>query len=226
MTTKVVVVDEAASYKEIVRLLHEFRVSALPVVDSDGIVVGIVSEADLMLKEDPGQEGEAHLFETRRQRGTREKARGSVASQLMSAPVATARPEASLAEAARSMHELGVKRLPVVDPQGRVIGIVSRADLLSVFLREDEEIRHDVVEGVIAHTLWIDPATIRVEVNEGVVRLEGPLERRSLVPVLVGLVYAVEGVVGVENHLSHLVDDSGPGGPPLPWLGLMSGMAR
>lgn len=225
MTKTVVVVDGSAPFKEIVRLMQEVGVSALPVVDAGRRLVGIVSEGDLILKEDPGQEGEAHLFESRRQRGSRAKARGLVAEQLMTTPVVTVPPDASLGEAARLMHERGVKRLPVVDPDGRVIGIVSRTDVLRVFLRDDEEIRHDVVDAVITRTLRVDPATIRVEVKDGVVMLEGRLERRSLIPVLVGLTYAVEGVVGVEDHLSHIVDDSGLDEFPLPWMGL-TGMTR
>lgn len=225
MTRTVVVVNDSAPYKEIVRSMREFRVSALPVVDADQRLLGIVSEGDLILKEDPGQEGEAHLLESRRRRHSREKARGLVAGQLMTTPVVTVPPAASLGEAARLMHEQGVKRLPVVDPAGHVLGIVSRTDLLRVFLRDDEEIRRDIVDGVIARALWIDPATIRVDVKDGVVSLEGQLERRRLIPVLVGLVHAVEGVVGVEDHLSFMIDDSTSGEIPLPWMGL-TGMTR
>ncbi len=218
MTRTVVVVNESAPFKEVVRRMQEFRVSAVPVIDGNGRLVGIVSEGDLILKEDPYLEGDGHLLETRRQRVERQKAAGLVAAQLMSSPVATVAADASLGEAARMMHRRGVKRLPVVDAEGNVLGIVSRSDLLKVFLRPDADIEKDVSEGVIERTLWIDPATIRVEVRDGVVRLEGQIERRSLIPVLVGLVHGVEGVVGVEDRLSFLADDSSPATEvPLPW---------
>lgn len=208
MTRTVIVVNASAPFKELVGLMDEHRVSALPVVDGEGRLVGIVSEADLLLKEGyTPSGGERHVFEGRRRRIERSKASGLVAAQLMTAPVVTVSPEASLGEAARRMHERRVKRLPVVDAEGRVVGIVSRADLLKVFLRCDEEIRHEVVRDVIERTLWIDPLTIRVEVRDGVVLLQGQVERRSLIPVFVSLVQRVEGVVGVDARLSYEVDD-------------------
>jgi CBS domain-containing protein len=221
MTRKVVVVNDSTPFKEVVRRMQESRVSALPVVDADGRLVGIVSEGDLILKEDPGLEGEGYVFESRRHRTERQKAAGLVAAQLMTTPVITVGPDATLGEAARLMHRHAVKRLPVVGPEGTVLGIVSRADLLKIFLREDAEIAHLVAEDIVRRTLWTDPATIRVTVREGVVTLDGQIERRSLIPVLVGLVRALEGVVGVENHLSYLVDDTAPPRDlPLPWTAL------
>ncbi len=224
MTRTVVVVNGSAPFKDVVRLMQEYRVSALPVVDASGKLVGIVSEGDLILKEDPYLEGEGHLLEGRRRRAQRGKARGLVAAHIMTTSAVTAHATTTLGEAARMMHRRKVKRLPVVDAEGKVIGIVSRADLLKVFLRSDAEISEDVVDGIIRRTLWIDPATIRVIVSEGVVSLEGQLERRSLVPVLIGLVHAVEGVVGVEDRLSYAVDDLSPTGDlPLPWATLSQG---
>ena len=224
MTRTVVVVNGSAPFKDVVRLMQEYRVSALPVVDASERLVGIVSEGDLILKEDPYLEGEGHLLESRRRRTQRGKAQGLVAAQIMTAPAVTVQAATTLGEAARMMHRLNVKRLPVVDADGMVIGIVSRADLLKVFLRSDAEISEDVVDGIIRRTLWIDPSTIRVVVREGVVSLEGRLERRSLVPVLIGLVHAVEGVVGVDDRLSYAVDDVSPTGDlPLPWAALSHG---
>jgi len=224
MTRTVVVVSDSVPFKDVVRRMQEYRVSALPVVDGEGRIVGIVSEGDLILKEDPELGDEGGLFEGRRRRIEREKAAGLVARELMTSPPITVAPEASLGEAARLMHRKGVKRLPVVDPEGRVLGIVSRADLLKVFLRSDAEIQEDIVDGVIQRTLWIDPATIRVQVRDGVVTLEGQIERQSLIPVLIGLVHAVEGVVGVETRLSHLVDDTAQMADlPFPWSGLARG---
>jgi CBS domain-containing protein len=219
MTRTVVYVDASTPFKDIVRQMQEHHVSAVPVVDEDGRVQGLVSEGDLILKEDPELEGEARLFEGQHRRADRSKAAGLIASQVMSRPVITTGPSASLGEAARLMHRRAIKRLPVVDPEtGKMVGIVSRTDLLKVFLREDAEIAREVREDVIRRTLWIDPDTIRVVVRDGVVTLEGQVERRSLIPVLERLVLSTEGVVAFEHRLSYLADDtSPPPSLPLPW---------
>ncbi len=220
MTRAVVVVDEWAPFKEIARLMQEYRVSALPVVRGDGRLVGIVSEADLLLKEGR-PEGGRRLLEGPRRRLEREKAEGLVASQLMTTPVVITGPDASLSVAARLMHRRGVKRVPVVDEEGRVVGIVSRADLLKVFLRPDDEIEREVSEDVIRRALWIDPDRVRVRVRDGVVTLEGQLERRGLIRVLVEMVRGVDGVVGVQDRLSYELDNDGVRSEgPWPWVGL------
>jgi CBS-domain-containing membrane protein len=224
MTRTVVVVRDSTPFKEVVRRMQANRVSAVPVVDEEGRVLGVVSEADLILKEDPYLEGEPHLFEGRRHRLDREKHAANTAAELMTRPAVTIAPEASLGEAARQMTDHVVKRLPVVGPDARIVGIVSRADLLKIFLRSDAEIGRDIREDVIRRTLWIDPITIRVVVRDGVVTLEGQVERRSLIPVLLGLVHAVDGVVGVEDRLSSFVDDTAAVGDlPLPWTALTPG---
>jgi len=147
------------------------------------------------------------FFVGRRRRLERNKADGLVASQIMSRPAITICPDAPLAEAARLMHREGVKRLPVVDAEERLVGIVSRADLLRVFLRSDEEICRKVTREVIERTLWIDPPTIEVLVHEGVVILQGVAERKSLIPIILEFVKQVDGVIGVESHLSYDIDD-------------------
>jgi len=218
MTRDVVVAHPQTPFKEIVRRMREARVSALPVLDDDGRLVGIVSEADLILKEDPELDETARLFEGRHRRTDRQKAAGLFARELMTSPVVTIGPTESLGEAARLMHRRQVKRLPVVDEEGRLVGILARSDLLTVFLREDAEIEREVREDVIRRTLWIDPDTVTVRVREGVVRLEGQLERRSLIPVLERLVSSVDGVVGVELALSYQIDDTVSAPEiPLPW---------
>jgi CBS domain-containing protein len=227
MTPTVVVIEDTAPFKEIVRRMRVHRVSALPVVDSNGHLVGIVSEGDLILKEDPVLEGDARLLESRHRRMERQKAAGLVASQVMTSPVVTIAPEATIGEAARLMHRNAIKRLLVTDPAGEIVGIVSRADLLKAFLRPDAEIAHEVTEDIIRRTLWIEPATIHAVVKDGVVSLDGQIERRSLIPVLVGLVDDVEGVVGVQEHLSHMVDDTVPTTElPLPWTAITPGPGR
>jgi CBS-domain-containing membrane protein len=220
MTRTVVVVNAFTPFKDIVRRMQEYRVSALPVVDEDGLLLGIVSEGDMILKEDPELEGEPRLFESSRRRSDRSKAAGLIASEVLSRPVITTTPEATLGEAARLMHRHHVKRLPVLDEDGRVVGIVSRADLLKVFLRDDDDIATEVREDIVRRTLWIEPDTIRVMVRDGVVRLEGQLERRSLIPVLERLVLSTEGVVALDPRLTYLEDDVSGSEIPLPWTAL------
>jgi CBS domain-containing protein len=225
MTRKVVVVRDSAPFKQVVRVMDEFRVSAVPVVDAEGKLVGILSEADLLLKEElpPLEE---RLFVGRRRRAERTKASGLTAAQVMTRDVVTVSPDATLAQAARLMHSKGVKRLPVVGEGGSVLGIVSRADLLKIFLRSDEEIERNIVRDVIERTLWIDRSALTVEVREGVVSLSGQLERRSLAPILTELVRAVDGVVGVDDRLSWEVDDvTSPGDFVNPW-GIYAGALR
>jgi CBS domain-containing protein len=219
MTREVVTATGSTPFKELVRLLHEHRVSALPVVDEDGRPLGVVSEADLLLKEERVGARPPRSFLARwRRRAERAKAEASVAAELMTSPAVTIDRSATLPEAVRLMHERGVKRLAVVDEDGRLVGIVSRSDLLRVFLRPDAEIREEILRSVIGEALWLDPTAFRVEVEQGRVRLEGTLERRSLVPVLVQLVSQVDGVVGVESRLGWQVDDVAARSEiPTPW---------
>ena len=219
MTTDVVTVEASTPFKEIVARLAGRRVSAVPVVDADGRVLGVVSEADLLLKEEQS-DGElgVPLVWTRRRRIEREKAAGAVAGELMTAPPVTVPPTATVAEAARRMHGAGVKRLPVVGENGRLLGIVSRADLLKVFARPDDAIRREVVDEVILRDLMMDPSRFFVRVEDGVVCLEGAVERCSLVPFVLRAVQGVEGVVRVEDRLTYDVDDRGRDVLMTPWL--------
>jgi CBS domain-containing protein len=144
MTRTVVVVAGSAPFKEVVRAMREYRVSALPVTDPDGLVMGVVSEADLMLREDPSVL-ESHFFEGHARREERRKAEASIARDLMTTPAVTIGPQAPIAEAARLMHERAIKRLPVIDLEGRIVGVVSRVDLLAEFLRDDGDIETEVI---------------------------------------------------------------------------------
>jgi len=220
MSRGVVTVDALAPFKEVVRLMQEHKVSALPVTDEDGALLGIVSEGDLILKEDPGLEGPGRRFESRHRSSDRAKAAGMRAHELMTAPVISVGPEAPIGEAARRMHRGQVKRLPVVDAEGHLLGIVSRVDLLKVFLRTDEEIAREIRDDVIRRTLWIDPDTIRVVVRDGIVTMQGQVERRSLLPIVDRLVRSIEGVVAVNDRLSYAADDTVPGEMPTPWTAL------
>ena len=211
MTTQVVTVGPATPFKEIVARLAEHRVSAVPVVDDDGRVLGVVSEADLLLKEeftDPDQD--IPLFWTKRRRLERDRAAATTARDLMSVAVVSIAPDATVAEAARRMHTAGVKRLPVLDEGGRLVGIVSRADLLKVFNRPDQAIRREIMDEVIVGEFMMDPNRFFIHVTDGVVVLQGRVERRSLLPYLVRAVHSVEGVVRVKNRLTFDIDDVEP----------------
>ncbi len=204
MTPEVVTVSPDTPFKQVGELMAEHQISAVPVVDPDGVVIGLVSEADLMLKSEAA-EGEAGGW-SRDSRERRAKTNAQTAEGLMSSPAITVEPEASLASAARAMRKHGVKRLPVVE-NGTLVGILSRADVLKSYLRSDDDIRGDVIDGVVSGSMWMDPTTIDVTVEDGVVRLEGEVERCSEVDILGTLVLGVEGVVGVESKLTYRFDD-------------------
>jgi CBS-domain-containing membrane protein len=131
----------------------------------------------------------------------------TVAAALMSQPAITISTQATLTEAARRLHAAGVKRLPVVDAVGRLVGIISRVDLLKMFLRSDEALHREIVEDIILGDLLMGPNRFDVHVEDGVVVLQGRCERRSLIPTVVRAVADVEGVVRVENRLGYDVDD-------------------
>ena len=200
MTTEVVVVRRDTSFKELAATLRRYRVSALPVVDDAGTVIGVVSEADLLAKEalaDPGVMAEVlHHKDVR-------KAEGLTAGDLMTRPAVTAAPEDPVEQAARMMHFMRVKRLPVVNSGGELVGIVSRADVLAVFDRPDEDIREDIVDTMLLHEFLIDPRLFSVTVEAGVVTMEGCPETAALGHALVRKARHVPGVVAVRDRLSY-----------------------
>jgi len=203
MATNVVDVRENASYKEILTAMGSFRVSACPVLDSAGQVIGVVSEADLLPKE-IGQEpfsGPGRLLRSSGRHGELAKAAALTAAELMSAPPITIGPEASVTEAARRMHECGVKRLPVVNEAGRLIGIVSRIDVLSIFARPDAQIRDEVINEVIAGKFRLDPEAFEVTVAAGIVTVTGQAGRPDIASGLVSAIRKVEGVIDVRDKI-------------------------
>jgi CBS domain-containing protein len=208
MTTKVVALRRDAGYKEIVAALRRCRVSAFPVLDSANRVIGVVSEADLLLKEThPDQPTEADM-----QAGQLPeifRAAGVTALELMTTPAITIGPDAPLAEAASLMRERRVKRLPVVEPSGRLVGIVSRADVLSVFERPDEQIWDEVVS-LAASVLGLDAGTLKVTVRGGIVTMTGVIDARANVLHLIDVVCHVEGVIAVRDRLSYPDDAERP----------------
>jgi CBS domain-containing protein len=209
MTRRVTTVQVATPFKDVARLLAEHKISAVPVLDGDGQLVGIVSEADLLRKEQYHEDAlpTRRRFGSRRERVLRAKALGDFAGDVMTAPAITIGPEATVVEAAKLMIEQNVKRLPVVDADGCLLGIVSRADLLWVFLRPDDEIAEEIRYEVLARTLLQEPS-YTVAVTDGIVTLSGKLDRRSSVEIADRLVRAVDGVVDVVNGLTYQLDDS------------------
>ena len=209
MTRDVVAVRGPTPFKELVRLLNTHRITALPVLDDAGrMVVGVASESDLALKEvAPLREAHTPAFETAQHRGERVKAASLTAAELMTAPAVTVGPEELVAAAARRMYDRGVKRLPVVDHSGALVGIVTRADLLKVFLRSDDEVRFDVLDHVIGDLVPLPLGAVEVEVSDGVVRLTGRVRRRSQAEALEKVAGAVDGVVAVESRLAWQVED-------------------
>ena len=201
MTTHVVAVRKNASFKDMAARLREHRVSAFPVLDEDNKVVGVVSEADLLTKEalEFGVPGRVNSMLHHREQA---KAAAIVAEDLMTKPPVTIGPNEFVTHAARLMYTRKVKRLPVVDVDGRLIGIVSRADVLSVYSRPDADIRHEITEGIILDTLLCDPSRFTVTVKDGIVTLEGMPETAAVGHDLIEETRHVEGVVAVRDRLS------------------------
>ncbi|MFD4208340.1 CBS domain-containing protein [Micromonospora tulbaghiae] len=209
MTRDVASVREGTAYREIVDVLTERHVTAAPVVDETRRVLGVVSEADLMYKvEFLGQPRERRILPDRHRREARAKAGATLAADLMTAPAVTVTPDATIVEAARLMDARGVKRLPVVDDLGRLVGIVTRGDLLKVHLRPDAGIRRDVVEEVLWRSLGVRDGVVDVTVDRGVVTLTGQVERRSTAQLAVRLARQVSGVVEVVDALGYATDDA------------------
>jgi CBS domain-containing protein len=209
MTTYVVAAGKGASFKDLAANLGRFRISAFPVVDEDGTVIGVVSETDLLRKEAldlarealaEGHGGVAPTMADSLQQHP-QQADSLTASDLMTRPAVTITPDESVEHAARLMYNCRVKRLPVVDERGHLVGIISRADVLSVFARTDDEVRDEVANEVIAREFLLDPRQFTVTVRAGVVTLRGGLGTETLRHDLVQKVRHVQGVVAVRDRL-------------------------
>jgi len=187
--------------KEVARLMATHGVSGVPVVDEDGSIIGVVSEGDFLLKEE-GVSKHASRFERLLGRAgggiDHAKVEAATAAELMTSPAITISPEASLPEAAAVMVDRRVNRLPV-ERGGKLVGIVSRADLVRAYLRPDEELLRVINEELIRSTLWLDPGLLDVRVVHGVVYLGGTVDHRSTAEWLVALVRRLEGVVQVDD---------------------------
>lgn len=209
MTKDVATVAEGTPFKDVAAVMAARRVSALPVLDMDRHVAGLVSEADLMRKTEAQEDPHAPRLSWWRRHAGRRRALGVTARQLMTSPAVTIRPGASVVEAARSMDRHQIKRLPVTDEGGHLAGIVSRRDLVKIFLRPDPEIEDEIRRDVLTGYLWTNPALVRVSVTDGVVTLAGEVEKKSMLPIAIRMAESVDGVVAVVDQLTFGVDDTG-----------------
>ncbi|PPK67075.1 CBS domain-containing protein [Actinokineospora auranticolor] len=208
MTRDVAVVPPDTGFADLVRLMADRAVSGLPVVDHHGHVLGVVSEADLLAKESVRERPHAVPALLRRH-AERVRARGTTAGELMTSPAVTVRADATVPHAARLMADHRVKRLPVVDEDGGLVGVVSRTDLLSVFRRADDDIAEEIAQDVFRGALGIACDTVVIRVAGGVVTFEGQVERRGWVDVITELTRRVDGVVDVRSSLTYAWDDTG-----------------
>lgn len=211
MTRPVVSVRGSTPLKDVARLLVEHEISGVPVVDVGGAVLGVVSEADLLVKEQ-GADGIRHRplarfrGESRESRAQLVKLGAVSAAEAMTAPAVTIPSSRSIHEAARVMTGRKVNRLPVVD-DGRLVGIVSRADLVRAYIRSDDELAETIRQDVILRILWLDPALFTVVVRDGVASIGGRVERRSTAEMIEHAVRMVPGVVDVRVAVSWVTDD-------------------
>ena len=207
MTTDVLTIGPEAEIRDVARLFVEHGISGLPVCGARREILGVVSEGDILFKEQ-GPRGQSMLarFGGKAPKEL-EKALAVKVSEAMTAPAITTSPYTSVAQAARLMSEHGINRLPVVRG-GELVGIVTRTDLVRAFVRSDEDIRQEIVEDVLRKTLWLEvPEVMQVDVDRGAVRLYGHLETSSDASLLVRLVTRVPGVVSVQSDLSWTTDD-------------------
>jgi CBS domain-containing protein len=211
MTTRVIAVAPQTSFKDVVATLSGNGISAVPVIGEKGALIGVVSEADVLPKQEfhGGADPAPHGVARRRMRYFRSL--GLCAAELMSTPVITIGPEAPVTLAARRLAEHRVRRLFVVDAAGTLVGVVSRRDIMAMFLRSDDEIRAEIKAQVLDRALKLPAGpAVRVEVLDGVAVLDGELDRRSQVELAIRLTRRVPGVVSVRNNLSYHVDDLAP----------------
>jgi len=193
MTTDVITVSRETGIRDAARLMFRNRVSGLPVTSPDGSLIGIITEADFLRLEVERQEGVNELGET--------------VGEVMSAGVVTTGPDTEVYDAAKMMTFQDIKRLPVVDEDSRLLGIISRADIVSVFTRPDDVIEDEIREDLIRRVLFIDPDELNVTVTNGVVTFVGEIGTRNEARLLAELASRLDGVLHVESKLVWRLDD-------------------
>lgn len=207
MTVPVVTIGPDRTFKDAVRLMRAKRISGLPVVDREGRVIGIISECDLLNKLEK-REPDTYILESRRHRLDRARASALDVASAMTTQVVTVGPAFPIALAAREMHTRGIKRLPVVDETGTLVGIVSRGDLLTVFLRTDRQLRADVTKVLAEAQAKHGGRSLTAKVESGVVVLEGTFEEKSRCDATIRAITSIDGVIGVRSHMTYDRDDT------------------
>lgn len=211
MTTRVITVRGDASFRDMAAMLGSSGVSAFPVIDQAGKVVGVVSETDLLIKE-ADRASHPGLFAGLRRGRDQEKAAGVTAAELMTSPPVTIGPDEPVEHAAFLMYDRAVQRLPVVDEAGHLAGIISQVDVLSIFDRPDEQIRREVTDRAILQGRPIDPGHLQVTVHDGIVTLSGQPGTDQADRDLIDAARHVEGVVAVQDQLRPAGRPSSPEG--------------
>jgi CBS domain-containing protein len=210
MTRDVVTVKPDATLKEAARLLVSRRISGMPVVDDDGRLLGVVSEGDLLFKQRGVREQDGGVlawFLHRRNGGEDAKLEARIVEEAMTSPAITIDAAWSLTSAADRMLSAGVNRLPVVRAD-RLVGIVTRADIVRAFARSDADVEGDVQEDLkLYRDMWSDNARLGVSVAEGALTLTGNLRQRSEAEILPKLLARIPGVVAVTSELTWTEDD-------------------
>jgi CBS domain-containing protein len=221
MTTNVLTVRPSAQLKEAASLLAERRISGLPAVDDQGRVLGVLSEGDILYKE-TGAKDKPGLIDwllSVPPSGLDLKLAAKTVGEAMSAPALTIGPRRPVTEAASVMIDEGVNRLPVIDDEERLIGIITRADLVRAFVRSDAEIQQEILDDVFRRTLWLEPDTLQIEVTGGEVRLSGEVETRTDAELIPTFVQRVPGVVSVLSKLRWRDENGHRPGSAVVWHG-------
>jgi CBS domain-containing protein len=221
MTTDVLTVRPSMPLKEAAALLAEHRISGLPVVDDERRVLGVLSEGDILYKE-TGAKDKPGLIDRLLSVppvGFDLKLAAKTVGEAMSAPALTIGPRRPVTEAASTMIDEGVNRLPVIDDEERLIGIITRADLVRAFVRSDAEIEKEIREDVFHRTLWLEPELLQLEVSGGEVRLSGQVETRTDAELIPTFVQRVPGVVSVLSKLRWRDENGHRPGRAIVWHG-------
>jgi CBS domain-containing protein len=208
MVADPVTVTPATPLKDLVDILVTQRVGCVPVTGMHAKLVGVVTETDLLKKEALQRDPDGHHWAHMSYRARRAIAAAETAGDLMSTHPTTVRPEATVAEAARLMDRHQVSCLPVTGEHGQLLGVVGLRDLLRVFLRPDKAIRSEIISQVLVDYLGTNPALVHVEVTDGVVTMTGELERKSLLPLVLPAVRAIDGVIDAEGTFTYAIDDT------------------
>jgi CBS domain-containing protein len=206
MTTDVSTIGPGALVKDAAIEFVQRRISGMPVVGSDGQVLGVISETDILPKERGEQRGGGGFMNwlvAPDDPWINRRFDAVIVEEAMSSPARTILPERPLAEAAKIMLDEDINRLPVVDPDGLLVGLISRGDLIRAFARPDEEIRREIQDDVIHGAMWIDPKALDVSVTSGIVTLKGEVSSESDAELLPTFARKVPGVVDVHSTLTY-----------------------